>query len=190
MIKGKYPDVVVKGRDLFDAGLFKDTTSTSLFYTFMSELKKVTNKAHVTPTHQFIKHLHDSTRLLRCYTQNIDGLESKVGLDTDLQLSSKDVRVIQLHGDLKSVICTLCHSKSDFTDDHLKIFDKGIAPICPCCESEANLRKAMGKRERTIGTLRPNIVLYNEHHAEGMIMSLVMIKYFQVIKLEPFKLQI
>ena len=41
-----------------------------------------------TPTHKFIRTLAESGRLLRCYTQNIDGLEGREGLATDLSLGA------------------------------------------------------------------------------------------------------
>lgn len=37
-----------------------------------------------TPTHCFLKVLHDKGKLRRCFTQNIDSLESAAGLPTDL----------------------------------------------------------------------------------------------------------
>lgn len=37
-----------------------------------------------TPTHHFIKLLADRGLLLRCYTQNIDGLERIAGVDPGL----------------------------------------------------------------------------------------------------------
>ncbi|KAG6877868.1 hypothetical protein C0993_002869, partial [Termitomyces sp. T159_Od127] len=80
LVKQQYPDVVLKGRDLFDASLFRDGTSTSVFYTFISKLKQSIDEATPSPTHRFIKTLDTKKKLLRSYTQNIDGLEERVGL--------------------------------------------------------------------------------------------------------------
>ena len=39
MAKERYPGAVTKGKEMFDAGIFKDPDSTRVFYTFMSQLK-------------------------------------------------------------------------------------------------------------------------------------------------------
>ena len=79
-MKQQYPNAVLKGRDLFDASLFRDPTSTSVFYTFISKLKQSIDNVSPSPTHWFIKTLDTKGKLLRSYTQNIDGLEERVGL--------------------------------------------------------------------------------------------------------------
>ncbi|KAJ3110384.1 hypothetical protein HDU96_006650 [Phlyctochytrium bullatum] len=76
MIKDRYPSVVLKGRDLFDASLFRDQTSTKLFYAFMAELKSAADAAKATKTHKFLSELHTRGKLARWYTQNIDCLEA------------------------------------------------------------------------------------------------------------------
>jgi NAD+-dependent protein deacetylase SIR2 len=44
LVKSRYPETFVKGKDLFDASLFKNEDTTKVFYSFMSELKQVVNK--------------------------------------------------------------------------------------------------------------------------------------------------
>jgi len=147
LVKERYPDVVLKGRDLFDASLFRDPTSTAVFYTFIAQLKRSIDAATPTPTHRFIKTLDTKKKLLRSYTQNIDGLEAQVGLlGTACQeaksngkgksrLRTKDVRNVQLHGDIHRVRCTTCSAEYACSEEHLLIFEKGIAPDCPECLS-------------------------------------------------------
>ena len=144
-MKQKYPDVVLKGRDLFDASLFRDPTSTSVFYTFISQLKQSIDAASPTPTHQFIKTLDTKHKLLRSYTQNIDGLEARAGLLGSAsegakatgrgksKIKTKEVKNVQLHGDIHRVRCTFCSAESPCTDDHLKLFNGGSPPDCPEC---------------------------------------------------------
>ena len=67
LVKQRYPDVVMKGRDLFDASLFRDPTSTALFYSFIAELKIAIDQAQPGPTHDFIKQLDKKKKLLRRY---------------------------------------------------------------------------------------------------------------------------
>lgn len=129
----------------------------------MAELKSITTKATVTPTHHFIKYLDDNERLLRCYTQNIDCLENRLELGCD----KKTKRVVQLHGDLDTVVCTLCKTEFNFSEEYRFAFGDGAPPECPSCVRSAELRVADGKRTMATGRLRPNIVLYNEPHAKG-----------------------
>lgn len=146
-MKQQYPDVILKGRDLFDASLFRDATSTSVFYTFISQLKQSIDAASPTPTHCFIKTLDAKKKLLRSYTQNIDGLEAKAGLlgsssleakstgKSACKLKTKDVRNVQLHGDIHRVRCMSCSAEYPCTPTHLKMFNDGMPPDCPECLS-------------------------------------------------------
>lgn len=156
MVKAKHPDIVVKGRDLFDATLFKEEATTRVFYTFMAELKTVISSAVPTPTHSFIRQLQDNGQLLRCYTQNIDCLEELV-----------DLPVVQLHGSMNKVKCTLCPASYGFSSDHQQQFRDGTPPTCPKCQDLYDERLRLGKRSLATGTLRPDIVLYNEDHPLG-----------------------
>jgi len=61
---------------------------------------------HLSPTraHKFLRVLDDQGCLLRCYTQNIDGLERKVGLPAE--------RVIEAHGTMCDARCLECGTAS------------------------------------------------------------------------------
>lgn len=75
----------MKGKDLFDANIWSDPIRTSVFYTFATSLRQKIKDAEPTTSHRFISHLRDRGKLVRCYTQNIDQIEEKVGLSTCLQ---------------------------------------------------------------------------------------------------------
>ncbi|THH19042.1 hypothetical protein EW146_g2049 [Bondarzewia mesenterica] len=179
LVKKQYPDVVLKGRDLFDAALFRDSTSTSVFYTFISQLKQSVDTATPSPTHHFIKTLDAKKRLLRSYTQNIDGLEERAGLlgsssqeakvngKGKSKIKTKEVRNVQLHGDIHRVRCTFCSADLPCTREHLKLFDQGLPPDCPECTARSEARLARSARPLKVGTLRPAIVLYDEAHPLG-----------------------
>lgn len=197
LVKQQHPDVVLKGRDLFDASLFRDKTSTAVFYTFISQLKRRIDSAEPTPTHRFIKTLDTKQKLLRSYTQNIDGFEEKIGLRGSSsqqnasgkgksRLRAAEVRNVQLHGDIHRVRCTLCSEDLPCTKGYLDIFNRGVAPDCPECKLRceylptalfgspvnyyifpAEARLARSARPLKVGTLRPAIVLYDEVHPLG-----------------------
>ncbi|KAL8408277.1 hypothetical protein RB594_006902 [Gaeumannomyces avenae] len=76
----------MKGKDLFDVSIWRDPTRTSVFYTFTTSLRRKVKSAEPTNTHHFLGHLRDRGKLVRCYTQNIDEIEEKVGLTTCLKL--------------------------------------------------------------------------------------------------------
>ena len=145
LVKQQYPDVVLKGRDLFEASLFRDPKSTAVFYTFISQLKNSIDSASPSPTHRFIKTLDTKGKLLRSYTQNIDGFEEQAGLmgsssqdaKTDgkgkQKVRMRDIRNIQLHGDIHRVRCTACSAEYPCTQEHLKYFSEGMPPSCSDC---------------------------------------------------------
>ena len=151
LVKQKHPDAVLKGRDLFDASLFRNPVSTSVFYSFIAGLKQAIDNASPSPTHRFIKTLDAKGRLLRSYTQNIDGLEERAGLlgsssqeakapspskakgKARAKLKIKDIRNVQLHGDIHRVRCTVCSADYPCSISYLEMFSQGFPPDCPDC---------------------------------------------------------
>ena len=166
LVRRRFPELN-DGQDLFDASLFRSQRTTQLFHTFIATLKDCVERAKPTLTHAFLKALDDGDKLLRVYTQNIDGLEAKAGLPSDLDAAQKDAKVVLLHGSLERVVCTLCESKHGFDRKFLRAFKRGSAPECPNCLRTSMRRAADGKRLHSMGILRPGIVLYNEAHPNG-----------------------
>ena len=75
-----------------------------------------------TITHHFIKYLHDKKILLRCYTQNIDGLHRD---------EAKEKNIIELHGSIFKAKCLNCGAKYDT----LEYFDNlELDTDCLCSE--------------------------------------------------------
>ena len=72
--------------------------------------------------------------------------------------------VVQLHGDLRSMRCDLCRTTCKFDRSRESLLLNGTAPECQSCRSQDRGRRDQGKRGITIGSLRPNIVLYGEEH--------------------------
>ena len=188
----------LKGQDLFDSRLFQDAKSTTLFYRFISSLRqKIHDEVKETSsTHKFIRTLRDGGRLMRCYTQNIDGLENREGLSTDLRRGKGNKRrfmkkhyeaplpqqtvgtdfdggceVVQLHGDLETLRCTVCATQFTWTENETEIFEEGCAPKCVKCSMKSDARQATGKRGLSVGSLRPNIVLYGEDHPSNSVLN-------------------
>ncbi|KAI0410449.1 DHS-like NAD/FAD-binding domain-containing protein [Xylaria grammica] len=75
----------MKGRDLFDCNIWADPLKTSVFYRFATSLRQRVKDVEPTITHRFIAQMRDVGKLARVYTQNIDEIEKKIGLSTDLK---------------------------------------------------------------------------------------------------------
>ncbi|KAI0114332.1 DHS-like NAD/FAD-binding domain-containing protein [Nemania sp. FL0031] len=95
----------MKGRDLFDSNIWADPLKTSVFYRFATSLRQRVKEVEPTITHRFIAQMRDVGKLARVYTQNIDEIEKKIGLSTDLKhgFGNKKRRSIkpQLSGSLE-----------------------------------------------------------------------------------------
>ncbi|KAI9890981.1 MAG: hypothetical protein M1814_003482 [Vezdaea aestivalis] len=190
----------MKGKDLFDARIWSNEISASVFYTFIASLKqKIRDDVpSASATHQFIRAMRDGGRLVRCYTQNIDGIEGREGLCLDLgrgkgnraRLSKKVVanhrpdeleeggemdggcEVVQLHGDLDSLRCTMCQTLCSWDEeDRFDTLLEGLAPTCQTCVGKDEARQIKGRRGTAVGYLRPNVVLYGEEHPSATAIS-------------------
>lgn len=167
LVKSRYPNSFVTGRDLFSSGLFSQPETTALFYTFIAELSLACQAAKPTRTHHFLSRLERSGRLLRSYTQNVDGLERRIGLESHGRgkgLSKKHTRNVELHGDLGRVRCVLCSANFEAKREWVEMYREGEAPDCEACAARLDSRMKRGARATSIGTLRPAIVLYDEEH--------------------------
>ncbi|EIW67352.1 hypothetical protein TREMEDRAFT_40493 [Tremella mesenterica DSM 1558] len=76
-----------RGHDVRDLFHVKALSSPSLLHAhrqLLNELSSLSLSASPTPFHIYLKNLDNQGRLLRCYTQNIDGLELRAGLSVGL----------------------------------------------------------------------------------------------------------
>lgn len=170
----------IKGKDLFDISLFNTHETISDFAIFMSTLYSEIERANPTRTHQFIADLSNQDKLVRCYTQNIDGLEAKLGLKMNFEQNKektllqnwKSLDVVQLHGDLNSLSCTSCYKAFNWSKENYSTLSAGELPDCPQCIAKRDERIELGKRATgSLGRLRPNIVLYGENHPFSEIIT-------------------
>lgn len=119
---------------IFDIDFFEENPKP--FYSIANELRP--GKFKPTYCHFFAKLLEEKNKLLRLYTQNIDGLERLAGLSEN--------RLCEAHGHFRSAHCTGCKSEVSIDDINKSIDDK--TPYkCPRCGSFA----------------KPDIVFYGEN---------------------------
>lgn len=108
-----YPQAV------FELGYFKDRPGP--FYRLAKELYP--GAFAPTPTHYFIKLLHDKGILRRCFTQNIDSLERATGLPKE--------KVVPAHGNFDGAHCLRGHEAD--VDEVADACRAGTPMICSKC---------------------------------------------------------
>lgn len=123
------------GRDLFTADAF--LANPGPLISFLREY--LCGEYEPTATHRFIKEVQDAGKLWGVVTQNIDGLEDKVGLD--------DQFVYPVHGTLSRFSCVACRTEQS-ADAYLELLQNApeTVPTCADCQS----------------LLRPKIVMFGE----------------------------
>ena len=118
---------------MFDASVLENGPTSKAFLEFVAGLKSKIDTAQPSATHDFLQMLHTQTRLLRSYTQNIDGLEERVGLKSSALGDFDTCKIIQLHGDLHHLKCHLCSTMYKWDQEHTGFYVQGQAPPCPDC---------------------------------------------------------
>ncbi|RKF59271.1 NAD-dependent protein deacetylase hst4 [Erysiphe neolycopersici] len=154
------------GKQLFDADVYRSNDATSSFHAMVRELSRKTKNVKPTPFHDMLATLAEEGRLLRLYTQNVDGIDVRIQpLATNVPLNLKGPwpKSIQLHGGLGKMVCSKCSHLADFD---ASLFEGPTAPPCSQCEENEGVRIAAGLRSHGVGRLRPRILLYNEHNPD------------------------
>lgn len=154
------------GKDLFDASVYQDNQSTATFHAMVRSLSTETKNAQPTAFHHLIATLAQEGRLMRLYTQNVDGIDTSMPpLKTEAPLPKKGPwpKTVQVHGGLDHMVCSKCHKLYPFD---AALFDGPTAPPCPSCVEIDEVRQAADKRTHGIGCLRPRMVLYNEQNPD------------------------
>ncbi|CCH45439.1 NAD-dependent histone deacetylase SIR2 [Wickerhamomyces ciferrii] len=153
--KGIYSKVQHLGltdpQEVFDLETFRE--DPTIFYSVANMILPPLDS--YTPLHAFIKNLNDQGKLLRNYTQNIDNLESNVGIDQD--------KIIQCHGSFATATCQTCRWNIDGSKIFKYIRDMEL-PICPHCfkEREKKLSKNDDFYPRSYGVMKPDITFFGE----------------------------
>nr|OQO32691.1 hypothetical protein B0A51_00069 [Rachicladosporium sp. CCFEE 5018] len=152
------------GQNLFDVSLYSNDNLTSCFHDMIAELSRQARSAKPTEFHHMLAKIADEGRLLRLYTQNIDGLEGALEPLTTRTPYGKDhngkwAKTVQVHGSLDYMVCTMCAMLTKLEPDTISGPE---APLCKSCEAVDNVRRFEGKRSRGVGRLRPRITLYGE----------------------------
>jgi NAD-dependent SIR2 family protein deacetylase len=103
----------------------------------MTRMRVLARNAPPGRCHTYIAQLYDAQRLLRCYTQNIDGLQTRDRADMANH-------VLEMRGTNAELACHLCKRRPPRPAQSFDeiIFRDGFA-ICPFCQKESESRDSI-----------------------------------------------
>ncbi|QRV73921.1 NAD-dependent histone deacetylase SIR2 [Ceratobasidium sp. AG-Ba] len=154
-------------QQMFDIDYFRE--KPSVFYSFARQAGHLTVWRKLD---QFETLLEDKDKLLRNYTQNIDTLETEVGV----------TRVLQCHGSFATATCIQCKTRVNGTELKDDIFAHRI-PLCKACNRETPAKPQSKPKKKDVwnprqkdedddldiptpplpkGIMKPDIVFFGE----------------------------
>lgn len=166
-------DPRLSARALFDVASYASVDHWFLSNAFFGYLHLFVDATLPGPMHRFLHHLHSLGKLLRCYTQNIDGLEYKAGFQQSggkgvahPYHNMSDATIVPLHGDLMMARCNKCTQIVPYTPEIVRRFVELEPAFCTHCAMASRRRQVNGLRAIN-GTLRANVVFYGEPNPVG-----------------------
>lgn len=108
---------------IFNIHFFKQ--NPHIYYDYLHHRVNIDSK-EPTKTHLFMKTFQDSNKLNLIYTQNIDCLEYKAGINTEF--------IVQCHGNYRKIVCSECnkeHSYEKFNEHR----EKKLVYYCDFCNT-------------------------------------------------------
>lgn len=121
---------------MFDIDYFR--INPRPFFRFAKEL--LPGRFNPSVSHGFLSLLESKGKLLRNYSQNIDGLEKQAGMSSS--------RLLQCHGSFDTATCLGCHKSYSLGDIQADI-EAQTLPMCDACGRED-------------GVIKPDIVFFGE----------------------------
>ncbi|KXS13587.1 DHS-like NAD/FAD-binding domain-containing protein [Gonapodya prolifera JEL478] len=116
-------------QEIFDIRFFRQNPKP--FYKFSHHFVIDYSAITPSPTHFFLKALDEHEKLMRVYTQNIDGIEHHAGVPSD--------RVIQCHGTVETASCVTCGLTTVVHGSWVeKCMMEGSVALCPNCEQASD----------------------------------------------------
>jgi len=121
--------------DIFEKSNFLENPGP--LCTWLGEFIEALEATGPSTAHNFLRVLHDKGQLLRCYTQNLDGLELSAGLPPE--------KVVMAHGSMSQPSCAECEAAADELEVK-RALRVGQTPKCCRCG----------------GPVKPDVVFFNE----------------------------
>ncbi|KAB5587811.1 hypothetical protein CTheo_8746 [Ceratobasidium theobromae] len=150
--------VNLSGAELFDARTLLQPQKLLACGRAIGAFRTKIRAAQPTHCHRYITKLHETGRLLRCYTQNIDGLQTRGRSDMWKV-------VLELHGNIEQLSCNRCGQVSEDNPQDLdqRLIEDGFVQ-CRKCDKRGETKGPNCKwdlRRLPPGLLLPQI-LHNE----------------------------
>ncbi|KAG9123887.1 hypothetical protein FRC07_013621 [Ceratobasidium sp. 392] len=148
----------LKGSELFESRTLHDGSKRMAYSKLMTQMRISGRTVDLPSCHILAAELYDAKRLLRCYTQNFDGLQTR-------DRNDMDEVVFELHGTNVYLKCNICGKRptQPSSDFDRQLLSAGYA-LCPNCL--ANPARAAGNsrnlRHPNPGELLPDIVLNDQ----------------------------
>lgn len=161
---GVYKSSEAKNAFTFDT--LRSRKGADIYYKAMGEFATKARGANPTPFHTMVATMAVLKKLRRCYTLNIDCLETRFDVlrtQTPLVFIPRDLPLtIQLHGSLEYARCTACGRFKELIPEFYTglNWDKIACPSCCIRLGGSDIREA---KANTGGALRPNVILYDEN---------------------------
>jgi NAD-dependent SIR2 family protein deacetylase len=150
---------------IFDLAEFR--MDPRLFYSFA---KDIMPSESITPsaTHEFIAELDRRGKLLRNYSQNIDGLEHRAGITPG--------RVVLCHGSFLTATCMLPSCRKQVCGSSITTDVKsGVVPMCVSCATAPHKNDdddEADEPDEWASVLKPDIVFFGESLPKSVSESL------------------
>ncbi|KAG8691593.1 hypothetical protein FRC11_000303 [Ceratobasidium sp. 423] len=160
----------VLGPDMFNVRTLQNAQKLVAFGKSMGALRTYSRSAKPTVCHDYIASLHQAGCLLRCYTQNVDGLQTR-----DYK-SLEDV-VLELHGNIQKLQCSRCSQPPEGRAEEIDrdLMENGYS-YCTKCQERGDKPDPSRKwnfRRLPPGALLPQVLL-NEQSVEVQFNGMTM----------------
>ncbi|KAI9794687.1 MAG: NAD-dependent histone deacetylase sir2 [Piccolia ochrophora] len=129
-------------QEVFDIEIFRE--DPSIFYSIACDILPSTND--FSPTHAFIRLLQDKEKLLTNFTQNIDDIESKAGVQAD--------KLVQCHGSFATATCIKCGYKVSGEEIYEDLKACKVAQCSRCLRGLLQTGDRGLKRKRSSNSVR------------------------------------
>jgi NAD+-dependent protein deacetylase SIR2 len=160
----------INGTDLFTYKFSVDKETRKTYLGYISKLKLLVEEAEPSYTHRFLKRYSEACKRLRIYTQNVDGLEERAGLECT---SGRETSLVYLHGNMRKLICLYCGHKIAFTEEERRSFERGEEIVCSNC-LKRNEKRREGQRQLPVGMFHTTIIHYHQIHPDSALISRMM----------------
>jgi NAD-dependent histone deacetylase SIR2 len=165
-----------KHSGLFRMSTYNTPAGTALLNEVLCDMYHRIEGASPTQFHLVIAALAKEARLLRLYTQNIDGIDTQLPLMNTLiplPLKGPWPKTVQLHGNLRTIRCL--KDPTHLAPFDPALFGPGSLPGCAECEKDERENEAKNedkRRARLIPVVRPRICLYEDnYYADAVAIS-------------------